>query len=603
MTTRPLRTAVLCVHGMGSQRPPDTVRGIVNAVWFDDDDHTKNGKKLWSHPQPSGVDLDLTVMTTSPLNGAPGTRVADFHELYWAHHMSETKAVAVLLWLFELGRRGPYFKTGMNGLWWCGAVYLCLLLLSVALVSLRGIVWLAEAVDQPEGIAITLFLMIGIALVGSLIAAAIVRWRRLLGRLVLGAVIWAGLAALCVGMAWLLAKWANLYLPPEDGLTTAGAGEILANVLLPIGSAFIAAKLLMGRWGVKAFGWTLLLSIGFFAIYIALAHLDAFDDETLVTALSEGRVPWSLASDWSVIAAWIIIGIYLIINALFLQPYLGDAARYFRNSPANVAVRRAIRKDAVDTLDQLHRSRDYDRIIVVAHSLGTAVAYDMLRAYYSRVCDQIPVDRTKLNPEFDSIDHGTLDCESLRRLGRKLVAKFAAGSGILADDQRKGHYQPAASADVDAWLVTDFVTLGSPLTHARYLMVNENDGEKIEEEFWNRVRERELPLCPPAKQNGDGLLSFTHDGKVRLHHGGMFALMRWTNLYFPVLDIFWGDAIGGPVAPVFGGCVKDVPVWTNKARFMDGFKHTAYWTTDCAPDRRDAPHIVKLREAVNLLDT
>ena len=51
--------------------------------------------------------------------------------------MSETKAVAVLLWLFELGRKGPNMQTGMNGMWWCGAVYLCLLLLSVSLLTLQ----------------------------------------------------------------------------------------------------------------------------------------------------------------------------------------------------------------------------------------------------------------------------------------------------------------------------------------------------------------------------------------------------------------------------------------------------------------------------------
>ncbi|MBJ6903642.1 hypothetical protein, partial [Vibrio cholerae] len=83
----------------------------------------------------------------------------------------------------------------------------------------------------------------------------------------------------------------------------------------------------------------------------------------------------------------------------FLQPYLGDAARYFRGSPANVAVRRAIRKEAVGTLERLHTSGQYDRIIVVAHSLGCVVSYDMLRTYFSRVCDELPTD-TLLAPEF-----------------------------------------------------------------------------------------------------------------------------------------------------------------------------------------------------------
>ena len=97
------RTAVLVVHGMGSQRPLDTVRGIVDAVWLEGDKTARGLRRIWTHPERSGVDdIDLPVITT---NFIPDThRRTDFHELYWAHLMSETRAVAVLLWLFELAR-------------------------------------------------------------------------------------------------------------------------------------------------------------------------------------------------------------------------------------------------------------------------------------------------------------------------------------------------------------------------------------------------------------------------------------------------------------------------------------------------------------------
>lgn len=600
---RKLRTAVLVVHGMGSQRPLETVRGVINAVWFDNDDHAQDPKKkLWSHPEPSGVDIDLTVMTTNEIPGSSDDRVADFHELYWAHHMSETKAVAVLLWLFELGRRGPYFKTGMNGLWWCGAVYLCLLLLSVAVVALRGVVWLSEIVDEPEGIVATLFIMLCVAFIVTIAASLRVRWTRLLKRLALGFFLWMLIGLVAVG-AVVLFKWGyNRFAYSNTALIFRESAAALTCVFLPIGAAYLAATMLMGQWGARAFGWALVLSFGFYAIYLVLAYLGCFgSEETISLMLREGRVPWSMCSEWSAVAAWVIIGAYLLMNAAFLQPFLGDAARYFRNSPANVAVRRTIRKDAVDTIEQLHRSREYDRIVVVAHSLGTVVAYDMLRAYYSRICSQIAVDKTKLNPEFDTIDSGKLDCASMRDQGRELIRKMARHSKLLADAAREEPFSWADSESVDAWLVTDFVSLGSPLTHARYLMVNEDDGEKAEENFLNRVRERELSMCPPARQNNDGLISFTNEGKVRLHHGGMFGTTRWTNLYFPVSDIFWGDAIGGPIRKVFGECVDDVPVWSNNTKTTDGFKHVAYWKTDFL-DGRKAQHIQELIMAINLED-
>ena len=136
--------------------------------------------------------------------------------------------------------------------------------------------------------------------------------------------------------------------------------------------AFLAAHLLMKKWGRHAFGMTYLLSLVFFLAFL-FAEWWSAGWPSVESHLVAANLAWALPSHASAIAAITIIGVYLLMNAAFLQPYLGDAARYFRNSPANVAVRRAIRKDAVDTLDQLHRSRDYDRIIVVAHSLGTAV--------------------------------------------------------------------------------------------------------------------------------------------------------------------------------------------------------------------------------------
>src|SRR5205807_5702994 len=73
-------------------------------------------------------------------------------------------------------------------------------------------------------------------------------------------------------------------------------------------------------------------------------------------------VPWSLTSPWSSAAAWLFVTSYFVLSAAFLQPYLGDVARYLRNSPANVAGRREIRRTAVDTLPYLHQSGKSDRI-------------------------------------------------------------------------------------------------------------------------------------------------------------------------------------------------------------------------------------------------
>ena len=131
------RTAVLVVHGIGSQRALETVRGVIRGVWLDSDNPYDTGRRIWTHPESYVADMDLSVMTTNEVPGSKDGRIVDFHELYWAHLMSETKAVAVLLWLYELCRKGPIMTPGINGLWWAASIFLCLINLSFAVWRCR----------------------------------------------------------------------------------------------------------------------------------------------------------------------------------------------------------------------------------------------------------------------------------------------------------------------------------------------------------------------------------------------------------------------------------------------------------------------------------
>jgi hypothetical protein len=307
---------------------------------------------------------------------------------------------------------------------------------------------------------------------------------------------------------------------------------------------------------------------------------------------------WSLTESWSTVSACVMIVLYFALNALFLQSYLGDAARYFRNSPGNVRVRRQIRKEAVDTIDALHASGKYDRIIVVAHSLGTVVAYDMLRAYFSRICNNLP-DPAALAPEVDDVDGMIIDPQEssvqkprLRRDAREIVRNIAT-------------VRPTSggSPNITKWLVTDFVTLGSALTHARYLMCNGNTYAELQKDFSRRVGEREFPTCPPARLDADGLLLFRNPATKQreFHHGALFGLTRWTNLYFPLRQLFWGDAIGGQLAPIFGAHIEDIEVSTHRPPRAAFFTHTAYWSLKW-PGGHKAPQIQALQAAINLED-
>jgi hypothetical protein len=42
---------LLAFHGMGIQRPIETVRGIVNAVWLEEDNKQTATRRFWTHPE------------------------------------------------------------------------------------------------------------------------------------------------------------------------------------------------------------------------------------------------------------------------------------------------------------------------------------------------------------------------------------------------------------------------------------------------------------------------------------------------------------------------------------------------------------------------
>ena len=312
-----------------------------------------------------------------------------------------------------------------------------------------------------------------------------------------------------------------------------------------------------------------------------------------------------------------VIGLYLIVNAAFLQSYLGDAARYFRNSPGNVAVRRAIRKEAVDTLARLHTSGQYDRIVVVAHSLGTVVAYDMLRAYFSRVCDDLPPVE-ELGPDFDVIDSATWQPEDAKRIdrGQEGVAqqwraprsptspllRRGTAAGQQKPQDLAGHRLRHAGKRADPRLFPD--VCGQDREADLKAEGRANTEQDLKEDFARRVGEREFPTCPPKRLDHDGLLTFTNPKTHRkqIHNGALFGLTRWSNIYFPRRQLFWGDAIGGALSPIFGYHIVDLAVSTKKAGGDDFFTHTAYWDVRRAPDTYQAPHIVTLRKAIDLAD-
>jgi len=126
------------------------------------------------------------------------------------------------------------------------------------------------------------------------------------------------------------------------------------------------------------------------------------------------------------------------------------------------------------------------------------------------------------------------------------------------------------------WLITDLITIGSPLVYGEMLLA------ASKEEFKECKVEHELPTCPPAPTTEHRYSYKSHPYKVEqqqrtirlLHHAAHFAFTRWTNLYFP------GDWVGGPIGPIFGEGIRDVRVLEGGLGRFAAFtpaSHTRYW--------------------------
>lgn len=129
------------------------------------------------------------------------------------------------------------------------------------------------------------------------------------------------------------------------------------------------------------------------------------------------------------------------------------------------------------------------------------------------------------------------------------------------------------------WLVTDFITLGSPLAHADWLMFDDDPALQADS-----FSQREYPSCPP--DIGRGIFypgEYTSGNKNALvaHHAALFSVTRWSNAYFPVQGLY-GDPVGGEIAPIFGSGVRDVRVRIHSLEAHVpserlGIAHTKYW--------------------------
>jgi hypothetical protein len=320
-----------------------------------------------------------------------------------------------------------------------------------------------------------------------------------------------------------------------------------------------------------------------------------------------------------------------------LNDVVGDVVRYVDPSPGNIKTRQDIREDGVRLLETLmgideqgefHRS-EYDRVLVVGHSLGTIVGYDIVNHAFGRL--NLKFDRERLAV-----------AEQSNTAALETLVREAWDKGQPLDLARYRTLQDAARRELNhaghPWIVSDFISIGSPLAHAEFLMAR--DRQHLAELAAKRV----YPTCPPQLEYHTAAPNhhFTYEakrafpgpgaplkGKRVPHHAAAFAFTRWTNIYSPLCGILGGDIVSGPVCEPFGLAIRprrkgepspaaasicgikqvavlpsvDGTAEDRRERFLT---HLAYWDLTVATGASGdaAPmHIQVLRQALDLKES
>ncbi|WP_171175641.1 hypothetical protein [Ruegeria sp. HKCCA4633] len=262
--------------------------------------------------------------------------------------------------------------------------------------------------------------------------------------------------------------------------------------------------------------------------------------------------------------------------------HLADAARYLDASPRNIVSRNEVRKLGVDFLRNLHQSdRGYNRIVLCGHSLGSIIGLDILNHFwYER--------------------HSFFEKKS--RYNQEVLQKFheAIESGNFQNFRNKQRelFRELAAVGLN-WSITDFVTMGSPLAHSDAILAKSADQFILEKE------QGITSTCPPTPDRKDKKIWHKHhfnldSSKVRtikiLNSNSVFAPVRWTNIYLQRNGIALGDPVSGPLKPLYGWGVRDLPV---KLPVSSGwFQHSLYWSVD--KKGNDNPALEALRKALML---
>lgn len=573
------KQAVVVIHGMGEQRPMETLRQFVDTVWNGDDElnNKEPSKKTWVTPDVGVGNTELMRITTDfhechlcKDDDENAKARTDFFEFYWADIFANSQLSMLTPWvralLFRLPNNVPHSVFTLWITMWT------ILLLMV--IGFGQAVYAAYYKTDSTQLEYTNFVLYAGRSIVDFIAL------RQTYTIIIAALVIYIVVKLLAGL-----------------LKGFREKRILPHVAIAIKQAVIVLIIVM--------------------FFLATAkYLSQLANE--VSTSDRGL--------WQILPLNIILSlIILFLLNSFIIPYFGDVARYLHTSPNTVGDREKIRQRGLTLLRRLHNDDQYDRIIIVAHSLGTVIAYDLIRILWA---EYGPVNASNsLSKEqtarFQNVANiaGKAGIKNTWSKEQLLEYRAAQKDAFYALQTNNHNSTSEETEKIKRWKISDFVTFGSPLTHSRFLVA------KSKAHLEGLIGERTLPTCPPVFEQGDNRYSdddssntyLYQTGKTgiestRAHHATPFAVVRWSNVFDWRVLGFFGDFVSGPLKQLFGAGIADYHV-----RFYHGaanqfaryITHALYWKSDnvvshpagerATTTKNNIPyHVALLRSAVDM---
>ena len=151
-----------------------------------------------------------------------------------------------------------------------------------------------------------------------------------------------------------------------------------------------------------------------------------------------------------------------LLTRRFIVPYVGRIVRYTSAKPDNIAARQNIRHRGLVLLENLHSSSEYERIIVVGHSLGSILAYDLISYFWAARLDSRTV--VEGSAEFQALQDLEKTVAELEKapVGSErsaAIASYLTAQRVFGEALR-ARPKPKEDEPDRRWLITDLNHVG-----------------------------------------------------------------------------------------------------------------------------------------------